>query len=39
MIYINFLCLNFFQFCSVGPTPVGPSEHPIGTDGKLPHFK
>jgi len=33
-------CLQvIFQFRSVGPTPVGPSEHPIGTDGTIPYNK
>jgi len=34
-----FLSLKIFQFHSVGPTPVGPSEHPIGTDGTIPYNK
>jgi len=40
---MNVLCVFFsltiFQFCSVGPNPVGPSEHPIGTDGTIPYNK
>jgi len=39
MFYIAFLSLKIFQFCSVGPTTVGPSEHPIGTDGTIPYYK
>jgi len=34
-----FLSLKIFQFCSVGSTQVGPSEHPIGTDGTIPYSK
>ena len=39
MFYMFFLSLKIFQFCSVCPTPVGPSEHPIGTDGTIPYSK
>jgi len=38
VLYCFFLSLKNFQFCSVGPTPVGPSEHPIGTDGTIPYY-
>jgi len=34
-----FFCLKILQFCSVVPTQVGPSEHPIGTDGTIPYSK
>jgi len=39
MFYVFFLSLKIFQFCSVGPTPVGPPEHPIVTDGTIPYNK
>jgi len=39
MFYTFFLSLKIFQFCSVGPTPVGPSEHHLGTDGTIPFSK
>jgi len=39
MFFIVFLGLKNFQFCFVGPTPVGPSEHPIGTHGTIPYYK
>jgi len=34
-----FLSLKIFQFCSVGPTGVGLSEHTIGTDGTISYNK
>jgi len=34
-----FFSLKIFQFCSVGPTPVEPLEHPIGSDGTIPYSK
>jgi len=37
--YIVFFSLKIVQFCSVGSTPVGPSEHPTGTDGTIPYYK
>jgi len=39
MFYMLFFSLKMFQFSSVGPTGVGPSEHPIGTDGTIPYNK
>jgi len=39
MFYMVFFSLKIFQFCSVGPTPEGPSEHPIGIDGTIPYSK
>ena len=39
MFYMFFLSLKIFQFCSVSPTPVGPSKHPIGTDGTIHYNK
>jgi len=39
MFYMFFFSFKNFQFCTVGPTPVGPSEHPIGTDVTIPYNK
>jgi len=36
MFYMFCFSLKIFQFRSVGPTPVGPSEPPTGTDGTIP---
>jgi len=39
MFYMFFSTLKIFQFCSVGPTMVGPAEHSIETDGTIPYNK
>jgi len=39
MFYMFVFSLKFFQFFSVGPIPVGPSEHSIRTDGTIPCSK
>jgi len=39
MFYMFLFSLKILQFCSVGPIPVEPSEHSIGTDGTIHYNK